>query len=183
MLGLISNRFQASLLATGKLSLMLKQEDLLTIIEDSVYHHTLEALAKGIQLEIKANFRPRVQIDVAYMQDVFTQLLEHALKESEENSVIKIKVEENVKSVRITLSFEGMDEENTSSNEFDEFWSIGPQWNVHTGMNPSLKTSLPLLRQVVERHGGMLWVSNQQALSNYTVELPVADMKSWNRSA
>lgn len=172
MLGLISNHLHATLIATGKLSLMRNQIDMASLLEDIIYHHTLIAKERNISVHLDAKERPSVRIDIARMQDVLSQLLEAAMLDSESGSRVQISVSQNSREARVIIQSGGR----KTSDENDTNWGIigGREMPVRFFCR-SIESSLSLIHQIIEHHGGRLWTSNTGSVEGATfiVELPL----------
>jgi len=167
MLGLISNQLQASLIESGKLSLKLQKENILSIIEDCIFHNTLFSKEFGVGIQFESHISPRVRIDIAYMQDVIIQLMENALLNAARGTDLTISIIQNDEFVQL-----GMDFLSDNSN-WDE-QSLVSKENHLGGFNRSFKSSLPLIRKIIELHKGKLWISNYNfnGKVQYRIELP-----------
>jgi PAS domain S-box-containing protein len=138
-----------------------------------IYENYLPKCSKnGVQLELQiAEGLPVIEADANYLQRVFSNLLDNALKFSPENSSITIATQETEKDiiVRIKDQGPGIDLKNLPYI-FDPFHQ---GQDVKKGKGYGL--GLSIVKAIVEGHGGKVFVESELGKGSvFTVALPKA---------
>lgn len=115
---------------------------------------------------------PLVDIDDIRIGQVLTNLVENAVKFSEENTTILIEVNANGKEVIVSVADEGTGiPPELHQRIFDRFF----QGNSHrTGRRKGTGLGLAICRGIIEAHGGGIWVESEPGKgSKFSFSLPV----------
>ena len=156
------NRFVGNLLDMARLeSGMLKLHkdwcDLQDIIGVAV-HQLGEALTSrpleiNVQLEL-----PLVQADYILIEQVLINLLDNALKYSEQDSKIVVSIQKRGKQIETTVANRGQGIPETDlSKVFDKFYRLNSPLQVSgTGLG------LAICKGIIEAHGGEIWAKNNE---------------------
>ncbi len=135
----------------------------------------LDYLARSKHISVKAELEPlfSLKMDVDLMRQVFSNLIENAIKYSPENSAILITSEESEGRILIQVSDQGLGiPEDELPHVFTKFY------RSKNAKNSSIKGSglgLYLANYFVELHKGSISVDSQPGEgSTFTVELPVS---------
>lgn len=170
------SQFIGSVLNLGRIEskeikLQLKSKDINALLNDVIQKVTY--LAKQKNIKIVTEFEPMfsMKIDEDLMRQVFTNLIENAIKYSPENTSILVSTEEINGKVMVQVADQGMGiEQDDINNLFTKFYR-----------SPNVKDSIKgtglglyLARYFVDLHLGTISVESEQNRgSTFTVELPM----------
>lgn len=128
---------------------------------DEVLQHSLSNLSLEIEENhalIKAESLPIVQANFSQMVQLFTQLLDNALKfRSEVNPNIEIKVQQQGEQWIIAVFDNGIGIKTRYTQKIFEIFQRLHGW----GKYPGTGIGLAICKKIVERHGGQIWVQSQ----------------------
>jgi K+-sensing histidine kinase KdpD len=116
---------------------------------------------------------PRVSIDEGRISEVITNLVENAVKFSDENTPITIKAECNDSAVIMSVIDEGIGiAAELHQKIFDRFF----QGNGHnTGNRKGTGLGLAICRGIVEAHGGNIWIESEPGKgTRFSFSLPLS---------
>lgn len=171
LLTFISSILDLGRIESQKIELNYTSRDVNSLILEVI--GKLEYLAKRKNIEIVAELEPMfsIRMDVDLMRQVFSNLIENAIKYSPENSRILVSTEEVDGRVVIQVADQGMGiPEEDLPHVFAKFY------RSRAVKNSSLKGSglgLYLAKYFVELHSGTISVDSRYgAGSTFTVELP-----------
>jgi K+-sensing histidine kinase KdpD len=119
------------------------------------------------------NKLPRVGIDEGRIAEVITNLVENAVKFSEENTPITIKAESNSTSIIMSVTDEGIGVPSELHQKiFDRFF----QGNVHTtGNRKGTGLGLAICQGIVEAHSGSIWIDSKPGKgTRFSFSLPLS---------
>ena len=169
--------FVGSILDLGRveskeIKLQLKSKDINALIRDVI--SKLEYLAKQKNITIMTEFEPifSLKVDEDLVRQVFTNLIENAIKYSPENTSILVSTEELEGRLIVQVADQGMGiPQNEQAQLFSKFY------RSKTVRDSSIKGSglgLYLSRYFVNLHKGSISVESEpQKGSTFTVELPM----------
>jgi K+-sensing histidine kinase KdpD len=150
---LMMSRLEADALEVKKKPV--KIIELIDLVKDSlesltVRHHLILDIPDGL---------PRVSIDDGRIGEVITNLVENAVKFSEENKPITIKAKSNKTSVIMSVTDEGIGiPPELHKKIFDRFF----QGNGHnTGNRKGTGLGLAICQGIIEAHNGSIWVESK----------------------
>ena len=169
---LINNILDLEKLHSGRETLHLKKEDLISVIEKSILVVKPIALKKGITIEFEPAQKVKLNLDSGKMIQVFTNLLGNALK-FVPNDTGKILVElhsdkENVV-CSITDNGKGIDPEDVPYI-FDKFYQTR---NQHLKKPSGSGFGLAISKQIIEIHQGEIYAdSTYENGARFIIKLP-----------
>ncbi len=174
--------FISSILNVGRIELkeiklQLKSKDINKLLNQIIEQHMDLAESRNIQLitEFEPLFSLRVDEDL--LRQVFTNLLENAIKYSKDKSKILISTEEVEGQIVVQVADQGM---GISPDELSQIFT--KFYRSDSVKNSSIKGTglgLYLAKYFVELHGGTLTVESEiERGSTFTVTLPVQSIKS-----
>ena len=172
MIDILSNHLQASLLEKRKLSLQLSQTVLNSIIEDVVSNHYLEALDKGVSIEISADAKPVVRVDRIKFAEVVDQLIHNAIKYSPQEGKIVINIYSQNNRCGFSVTDFGLGFSPAKRDKlFQKYVKLHASTHYNAG---SAGLGLTICRQIVELHGGSIVASSQgiNKGATFVVDLP-----------
>jgi len=170
--------FVSSILNLGRIEskefeLHLKSRDPNSLLQEAV--EKLDHLARSKNIKIICEFEPlfSVKMDVDLMRQVFSNLVENAIKYSPENSSILITTEESEGKVIIQVADRGIGiSEIELPHVFDKFYRSK---SVKNSIVKGSGLGLYLAKYFVELHSGTIMVDSRPGVgSTFTVELPTA---------
>lgn len=161
LLALINDVLDLSRIEAGGLNLHTEVLPLGDAISEAVNAIRPYAEAKGIFMEKGTDLNARVSADPLRLRQILYNLLSNAVKFTAARGTISVGVATlpNEQFVQITVSDTGIgiaDEERAQI--FDNFYQVG----VTTGgVREGTGLGLPICKQLVEMHGGRIWVESQ----------------------
>ena len=124
-----------------------------------------------LRLSIPDNI-PQVNIDDVRISQVLTNLVENAVKFSEENTTILIEAKANGEEVVVSVADEGTGiHSDLQQKIFDRFFQGNGR---RTGRRKGTGLGLAICRGIVEAHGGEIWVESEPNKgARFSFSLPV----------
>lgn len=159
MAQLISELLDISAIESGKLSLELQTENLLTILKECERLHSPAASHKNITLHIDySTDLPDVLLDRSRIIEVIDNLLSNAIKYTYPNGNISVLSEYNDREVILHVkdTGQGLDDEDMK-NIFMSFKRLSSK---PTGGEASTGLGLAIVKKIIELHGGRVWVES-----------------------
>ncbi len=171
LLKFISTILNYAKIESEGLELHLQSKDVNQLLKDVVKKHEFLAKLKHIQLITELEPLFSIQIDPELMRQVFSNLVENAIKYSPENSKVLISSEEVDGKVVVQIADQGIGiPSDELSNIFMKFFR-----SKHAKASPIKGSGLGLYlaKYFVELHQGTITAESAQGLgSTFTVELP-----------
>jgi signal transduction histidine kinase len=168
----ITNILDLSRVESQQIKLNLQPKDVNKILEEVISKYKYLADLKNIQ--IVTEFEPlfSVKVDTELMRQVFSNLLENAIKYSSENTKVLITTEEMNGMVVVQVADQGIGiTENEIKNIFTKFYRAK---NVKNSQIKGSGLGLYLAKYFVELHKGRINVESiPQQGSTFTVEIPM----------
>lgn len=133
--------------------------------------------AKGLEVEVDAGEGlPMVRGDRARLVQVVVNLLSNAVKFTEQGP-IRCSAARDGEYVRVSVRDNGAGIDMADLRMvFDKFKQVG---DTLTGKPEGSGLGLPICRQIVERHGGTIWVESEPGRGSvFSFTLPVAEAES-----
>ena len=163
----------ADRLEQGRLSVEPEELDPLAVAETAVAAQRVR-LPDGVTLRISAaEPLPRILADRAKLVEVLANLLDNAIKYSNERGEIELALERRGDSVRFSVRDTGIGiPADQRDRIFDRFYRVDPQMTRGIG---ATGLGLYIYRELVARMGGRIWFEPAEGEgSRFTFELPVA---------
>ena len=192
LLSLVNQMLDLAKLEQGRLSLNFIQNDVVEFIEFIINSFSSIAGDKNIKLSFKSEMQKlQMDFDAEKLRQVFSNLISNAIKFSEENTEITIKIEfedSNKKLLKISVSDQGFGiPEKDLPQVFDRFFQVENQdFKVSQGTG----IGLALTKELLELMSGSITVNsvmNQGTV--FTIILPieqnaiVQDIKLQNKNS
>ncbi|HVO72769.1 MAG TPA: ATP-binding protein [Ignavibacteriaceae bacterium] len=173
-LQLINYLLDWSKLQTGKLTIQLQRIHVHSLIHSCVSSLTGNAIRKNLEISVNANDTLFVEADQRLLTQVITNLLNNAIKFSNEYKTIDLFADLfNDEFVEFVVRDKGIGiSEPNKSNLFkiDKIFSTeGTKGEKGTGLG------LSLAKEIVEKHGGQIWFYSQKDVgSEFHFTIPIS---------
>ena len=100
----------------------------------------------------------QVNVDCLRIEELFTNLLNNAVKYSDEGGTITINTNQKSNEIQISVSDDGIGMNNEQIEHlFDEFYKADE--SRHDFDSSGL--GMPIAKRIVEKHGGRIWVESK----------------------
>jgi two-component system, OmpR family, phosphate regulon sensor histidine kinase PhoR len=173
MLGQVEKVLQIALIDREKLKLNLKPIDLHFIIQDVVNNISLQIEHKQGQIETNLLAETHfIHGDKTHIENIIFNLLDNAIKYSNENLLIEIISRDRKEGIEIEFKDNGVGiSKEQRKHIFDKFY------RVHTGNLHDVKgfgLGLSYVKEMVEAHGGKIDVKSEIGVgSSFTIHFPM----------
>ncbi len=158
---LIENLLDASRIESEKLKLNLQKENIVDIVKNCVNENRYLASKRNIILELNLPGVINIEIDKIRIEQVFTNLLTNAIKNTPKKGIIRIKLEEKGNSVYFTIKDKGI---GLTEKEMEKlFTKFGKIERYGQEMDVDIEGSglgLYISKEIVDLHGGHIWVES-----------------------
>ena len=177
LLEFVSSILNLGRIESKELKLHLQSKDINSLLTEVIRKYEYMAKAKGIQVMAELEPMFSIRFDVDLMRQVFSNLIENAIKYSPENTRILVTTEEKNGRLVVQVADQGMGiPDDEVANIFMKFYR-----SKHA-KSSSIKGSglgLYLARYFVELHRGRLSVDSSHGQgSTFTVDLPMEHLDS-----
>ncbi len=155
---LVEDLLDISKIEAGKLSLNYEHVDLNQLVENSV--SAIQAISQDHELEVEGKVNSAVWVDPYRIEQVLTNLLTNAIKYSPKASKVRIRVDETPELVGMQITDFGVGiPDSQQAKVFEKFFRAQGK-NRHSF--PGLGLGLYLSKQIIDRHGGSIWLQSQE---------------------
>jgi signal transduction histidine kinase/ActR/RegA family two-component response regulator len=188
----VNNILDVTKIERGRLRLRPEFMDIVAAMRDCAEEQAQIAQKRNITFRTSApEALPQFYGDKHRIMQVFTNLMNNAVKYSPDGSVIDIAIAVEGESFHITVADNGIGiDKNEHKNIFAPFYEIGSA-NRHSTdpskfMGGGSGLGLSIVKGIVERHGGTVWVesagTNEGSFpgSTFHVSLPLHSEISWD---
>ncbi|HSX48000.1 MAG TPA: HAMP domain-containing sensor histidine kinase [Candidatus Nanoarchaeia archaeon] len=176
---LVVDLLNVSRLEQGRTVFELQAVSLTDMIRELVQQFNVKASSKGLKLEYKpAADTPKVRADIDRANEVFTNLIDNAIKYSQSGTVT-ITHSIDAKIVKTVVKDTGIGMSAAEREKlFSRFYRIR---NDKTKDISGTGLGLWIIKQYVEKMGGRIYVESTEGVgSQFTVELPIASSAKSN---
>lgn len=176
MLGIIDDLLDVAQIEAGTLRLELAPTDLVDLVRRNITLNRLLAGRKDIALEFQPPASPvELSLDPRKIEQVLNNLVGNAIKFSFQGTTVRIELQADDSSARITVRDEGQGIPEADLPKL--FQPFGRTSVRGTAGEQSTGLGLAIVRRIVEGHGGRIRVESEVGLgSAFTVELPLASL-------
>ena len=172
---LVNDLLTLAKLDAGTMSMIRENVELNRLLQASIerFYYELEKA----DIKINAVFTDEIYLsaDAVRLGQVFSNLIDNAIKYSEPGSEIQVTVSQQGKQAMITVSDTGPGiSEEECTRIFERFYQVDK--SRQGGMGRGVGLGLAISKQVVEAHGGEISVSSKVGEgSTFMVKLPIED--------
>lgn len=169
---LVENILQTAILDKGKFKLKISQVDIHTLIEQTITNIKLQVENREgeITTDLKA-LQSTVNADRVHITNIIFNLIDNALKYSNEKPHIKISTTSDTQGIFISVQDNGIGISKENQKRIFETMYRVPTGNVHNVKGFGL--GLSYVKAIVEKHGGTIAVESElNKGSTFTVYLP-----------
>jgi signal transduction histidine kinase len=153
--------------------LTLELQDIRPLLNNTVNELETVASEKNQSLTLGApSSMPLVNVDRAYIEQVILNLVNNALKFSEEGTMIQITLRREDPNVMVRVQDDG-----PGITKEEQVRIFTPYYRVEADRQrfPGLGLGLTVSKQLVEMHGGKMWVESEVGKgSTFIFTLPIA---------
>ncbi|MCW8831022.1 MAG: ATP-binding protein [Gammaproteobacteria bacterium] len=154
--------------------LALAETDACQLLHASAENCQSRAEAKNITINISCNENIFIQVDHSLMTQALVNLIDNAIKYSNENKTISLSVEEIDKQVLLSISDQGPGiPEQHIPRLFERFYRVDKSRSRRIG---GTGLGLAIVKHIVHIHGGQVEVSNNVTVGcRFVIKLPQSD--------
>ena len=173
MHGQVENVLRISRLEKNQIEINTEASDMHDVIDDAISHVSLLAIDK--QGSISTHFQAiqsETLVNQFHMTNVLVNILENALKYSEEKPKIDVYTESTDKNLLIKIEDQGIGmAKNVQKQIFDKFYRE-QKGNIHNTKGHGL--GLAYVKEIVDTHHGTVFVDSEKGKgSTFTIKLPL----------
>jgi signal transduction histidine kinase len=172
---LINNILDFSRIESGQKIYSFESADLGDVVKGTLAAYEVRFRDKGFDLRYVAPNQPlpKLQLDTGAMDRAFANLLDNAIKYSDEGGTIEVRIDVGPREVTLSVADEGIGiPPDEHDRIFDRFH------RVSTGLVHDVKGTglgLSLVQHIVHAHGGRVSLSSELGEgSTFTIHLPVS---------
>jgi two-component system sensor histidine kinase KdpD len=150
---MVKNILDITGLESGKMKLNKQPYFLEEIIGSALMH--LKNILPENAVDFNIHAKDLIEVDGLLIEQVFTNLLENAVKYNRSSLSITISVEDKKKYLQIYVVDNGPGiTEGEEGKIFEKF---------HKGIKEGTGLGLPICKSIIEAHGGQIWAKNREA--------------------
>ncbi|MFC1508157.1 ATP-binding protein [Candidatus Omnitrophota bacterium] len=160
VLRLINELLDVSKLEAGKIDMQRNYQDICSVAKNAYETLRMDADKKSVKLSLKM---PDEKINMWFDRDqiirVFVNLIGNAIKCTQQNGMVNIKLEDLDKFIEVSVidNGRGIAEEDIE-NVFNKFYSVV---KVKSEGIKGTGLGLPIAKEIVELHRGRIWVNSE----------------------
>jgi PAS domain S-box-containing protein len=155
---LVSQLLDVSHLKAGILKLHKEPSDILKLLEVTISEARLRSPEHEIVNKLET-WLPKINIDVSRIKQVLENLIDNACKYSEEGTQIVISTRRNGKKLIVSVADQGI---GIAEDDIEKVFTLMYRTaQVSSTNKPGLGLGLAICREIIESHGGQIWVESQ----------------------
>ncbi|AQQ53337.1 sensor histidine kinase [Planococcus lenghuensis] len=169
---LVQDLFELSKMEEGKIALVFEEVDIIEVAENAVMKTRMQAQQKGIDMIFRRpDTAPSVEADGARMEQIFTNLVDNAVKYTE-SGTITVTVSAQTDMMEITVADTGSGIPATDlPHVFDRFYRVEKSRSREFG---GTGLGLAIVKQLTELQGGTIDVASEPGTgTRFTLRFPV----------
>jgi len=175
---LVENILQTAILDKGEFKLRLQDVNVHQVIEQSINNIRLQVENKDGKIITSLNASsPLIQADRVHVTNIIFNLIDNALKYTEQKPVIEIYTNDHINGIEISVKDNGIGISKENQKKiFDTLYRV-PTGNIHNVKGFGL--GLSYVKAVVEKHGGTIKVESEPGTGSiFTIILPTKQTNS-----
>ncbi|MGD8814583.1 MAG: HAMP domain-containing sensor histidine kinase [Anaerolineales bacterium] len=171
---LVDDLLDLAKLDTGQVAFQRRPVDLTALLDSVVEKLSLSASERGVRIENHIPSLPTLIGDGDRLAQVFTNLVDNAVKHSPEGGSVALRGEESAGVIRVHVEDQGPGIPDAElSRIFERFYQLDKARSGGKGRGVGL--GLAISREIIQAHHGQLKAHSEVGRgSRFTVELPVA---------
>ena len=168
----VEHVLQVALLDKGELQLHKTKLNLNTIIRSAIHHHALQINASKAKIVFDPEDDVVITADEFHLLNVFNNLLDNALKYSNENCKVEILINKTDTDVIVKIKDNGIGiEPELHKKVFEKFYRV-QGGNLHDVKGFGL--GLSYVKSIIEKHNGTIELQSEKHKgSEFIIKLPV----------
>lgn len=172
MLQLVSDLLDYAKIESGKLNLELRPTDLVALAEHNIALNKILEARKQIELSFTCTDGiPEIMVDPGRIEQVLNNLISNAVKFSQPQSTVEVRVESDESRVLVSIHDQGTGIEPA---ELDRMFNPFSKSSKGTTGEKGAGLGLAIVKKIVEAHHGKVWVESKVGEgSTFFVALPV----------
>jgi signal transduction histidine kinase len=164
LIHLVTDMFDFTKIEAKKIDWSFEQENLTQLIDEVSEIIRPLAIEKKIKLSYENPGDIIAEFDLERIEQVLVNLIENAIKFSDQNTEIKINVQQDPESVTVAIKDQGIGiPEKKIETIFDKF-STAP--SGRDGKTEGTGLGLAICKAIVEAHGGKIWAESISGVSS-----------------
>jgi signal transduction histidine kinase len=171
MHALVNDLLDLSQIETGQVTMQKEPLDLDDLLRTCVERFQRQAQEKGLKIQVEVPSLPSLEGDVRRLEQVFSNLLDNAVRHTPQEGTITLRAAVSDTAVRVAVHNTGsLIPEEDLPHVFERFYQVDKSANEgHTGLG------LAIAYEVVQAHGGTVSArSSEEEGTEFTVALPLA---------
>ncbi|HSQ84451.1 MAG TPA: HAMP domain-containing sensor histidine kinase, partial [Desulfobacterales bacterium] len=164
LIRLVSDLFDFTKIEAKKVDWSFEEENLTVLIEEVIDILSPLALDKKISIIYEAYKPILLDFDLERIEQVLVNLIDNAIKFSDQKSDIRITVQEDSESVIVSIKDQGIGiPEKDIESIFDKFSTVP---SGRDGKTEGTGLGLAICKAIVEAHGGKIWAESISGVSS-----------------
>lgn len=173
MLRMVTDILDVTAIQTGQLTLDKEPTDLDQLIRHNVTLNRVLARSKGIAVELDpVAGLPPISVDAGKIEQVINNLVTNAVKFSERGTTVRVRLSRSDEFVTVAVEDQG---QGIPAAELSKLFKPFGRTSVQsTAGEQSTGLGLAIVRNIVERHGGRIWLESEVGRgSTFFFTLPI----------
>ncbi|MCP4622150.1 MAG: DUF3365 domain-containing protein [bacterium] len=164
LIHLVTDLFDFTKIEARKIEWSFDQVNLSVLIEEVVEIISPLSIDKNISINYENSGDILVELDLERMEQVLVNLIENAIKFSDPETVIQIKIEEDQTHVTVGVKDQGIGISKENLNSIFQKFSTGPSAGINKPEGTGL--GLAICKAIIEAHDGKIWAESVKGQSS-----------------
>ncbi|MBN1446913.1 MAG: response regulator [Bacteroidetes bacterium] len=176
MVQMINDLLDVHKIETGKLDLNLEKHTFQSVLDAVLERLAYSAEKKGVEIDItRPDTLPEFLFDAARIEQVVSNLVDNAIKFSFTGAIVEIRYQFSEEEMVFSVRDHGP---GIPEKEIDRLFKPFSTTSVKpTGNERSTGLGLAIARNIIDRHGGRIWVESEEGKGSiFSFSLPVRHM-------